>query len=112
MGGNVGGQRIEVAIELAAWAATFWQSGLDAKVPPPRQCFVDVGHADLEQWCDLIDPPAAIHRRQDPRPQVMRISLSRYPAHPRRLHRSDDRTRITVRDACESLMIPVEPKLL
>jgi hypothetical protein len=31
--------------------------------PPPLQSFVDVGHADPEQWGDLLHPPATIHRR-------------------------------------------------
>jgi hypothetical protein len=111
MRGNVRGECINMMIELAPGTAEFRQRRDDARVPPSRQRLVNVGDADLEQRRDLIDPTAAIHGRQNARPQVLRICLPWLPTHLSPSHR-DDRSRITVRRICESLLIPVSLKML
>jgi hypothetical protein len=52
-----------------------------AGAPPPDQRFVDVGHADPEHARRRPRRHAAVNRRQNPPPQVLRIALSLPPSH-------------------------------
>jgi hypothetical protein len=111
--GHVRGKRGEVAVELAPGTADTRQRRRDAIALPPRQSLVDVGHADPEQWRDLVHPPATIHRRQHLLSQVLRVGLPRNPAH-RRPPPSVEKTTgqsLFVR-LVNPPMIPVSPKML
>src|ERR1700676_3154243 len=72
-----------------------------AGAPPPDQSLVDVRHADPEQRRRSPRRQAAINRRQNPRPQILRIALSPPPPH-RRPHSLWSGQRITLHIARES----------
>jgi hypothetical protein len=72
---------LQVTVELAAGTPALRQRRGDASQLPSRERLVNVGNADLEQWRDLMDLPAAVHRRQHPCPQILRIGLPRSPHH-------------------------------
>jgi hypothetical protein len=52
-----------------------------AGASPPDQRLVDVRHADPEQLSRSPRRHAAINRRQNPRPQILRIALTLPPNH-------------------------------
>jgi hypothetical protein len=52
-----------------------------APVTTPRQRFVDVRDADLEQLSDLVGPAAFVDRLENPHAKILRVSLTAAP-HP------------------------------
>ncbi len=80
--------------------------------PPPDQRLVDVRHADPKDRRRRPRCHAAVHRRQNSRPQVLRIALTLPPSH-RRPHILRSRQRITHSLGWVSLLpIPANPGML
>src|SRR4249920_2599094 len=82
MGLDVGRQGgLLAGIQLARPVAAPRAGAHLAGPSPPDQRLVDVRHADPKNRCCRPHRNAAIHRRKNPRPQVLRITLSLTPSH-------------------------------
>ena len=65
-----------------AWPVTAPRAGTHfAGAPPPNHRLVDVRHADPEQLGRGSRRHPAVNRRQNPRPQILRIALPLPPNH-------------------------------
>ena len=74
-------QRRFIAGELTSERAPLGAGRGFTRRTAPRQHLVDIRHADPKQRRHLVDSHAAVHRRQHPIPQILRIRPPALPAH-------------------------------